>query len=970
MKSCIKTALLLMALLLPASAAAHDIEVDGIYYNIYGNEAAVTYEGDDYDSNPDRYSGEVSIPETVTYDGVTYAVTAIDPEAFFYCNYMTSVTIPGSVTRINLSAFLGCRGLKSITIPGSVTHIDRQAFAYCSNLTALAIPASVSYIGYRAFDGCTGFQSITVDSGNRWYDSREDCNALIETATNTLIAGCKNTIIPNTVTIIGDNAFDGLTDLTHITIPNSVTSIGHNAFHSCRALAEITIPSSVTSIGGCAFAYCSSLTSVNIPSSVTSIGFSPFAGCSGLTSITVESGNPNYDSREDCNAIIEKATKTLLAGCRNTTIPNSVIIIAGDAFALCTGLTSVTIPASVISIGSDAFYNCNDLMDVYCHITNPSSVLVEYHAFYSDNNNSDRTLHVPHGTLEAYRTDENWYPYFGQIVEMEPETGLKGDVNHDGEVSIADVNAIFDIILGGDGDFNAADINGDGEVTIADVNAIIDIILAGGSPSQVNHEYVDLGLPSGTLWATCNVGASSPEEYGDYFAWGETAPKNYYDWSTYKWCNGSENSLTKYCTRFDCGTVDNKTVLDPADDAAFANWGPAWRTPTKSQYGELQQKCTWVWKAVNGVGGYLVTGPNGNSIFLPPAGYRKGSSQVVSGRNCRYWTRELWSAGDPAYARGMEFRGGFGATRDEGCVVRPVLASQNDAYIDQGSLDLGGAVIGETCSGELSVVNCTEMPLTMTASTNAPFSFKQGDNSAPTITIVVPASSSVQLPVMFTATTLGQFDGNVTIQSPAFDGGQQVIPVHAFAYTAPNPEQDYVDLGLPSGTLWATRDVGADSPGEVGDAFAWGETEPKDYYYWNTYKWCDGTEDVMTKYCIDSHYGTVDNLSELEPQDDAATVNLGQAWCMPSLEQMQELINNCTFNMAYFNGAMVTLVIGPNGNTMYMPLDCQYWSRTLNKNYTDWACGMTIVSGSWSGQIVNVARCFDLQVRAVRVSQE
>ncbi|MBQ3363059.1 MAG: leucine-rich repeat protein [Muribaculaceae bacterium] len=680
MKSLIKTIFLLLALLLPATAAAHDIEVDGIYYNIYGNEAAVTYEGDDYDSNPNRYSGEVSIPETVTYDGVTYAVTAIDPEAFFYCNYMTSVTIPGSVTRINLSAFLGCRGLKSITIPGSVTHIDRQAFAYCSKLTALAIPASVSYIGYRAFDGCTGFQSITVDSGNRWYDSRDNCNALIETATNTLIAGCKNTIIPNTVTSIGDNAFDGLTDLTHITIPNSVTSIGHNAFHSCKNLTEITIPNSVTSIGGCAFASCSSLTSVTIPSSVTFIDSAPFVGCSGLTSIAVESGNPNYDSREDCNALIETTTNTLIAGCKNTIIPNTITFIGGYAFSLCAGLMSVTIPASVTSIGENAFYSCKDLMDVYCHITNPSSVMVEYHAFYSDNNNSDRTLHVPYGTLEAYRTDENWYPYFGQIVEMEPETDLKGDVNNDGEVNIADVNAAVDIILGGYGDFHAADVNGDGEVTIADINAIMDIILGGGSPSQDDHEYVDLGLPSGTLWATCNIGANSPEEYGDYFAWGETAPKGDFTWETYKWCNGSDRTMTKYCTKSSYGTIDNKTELEPEDDAACAYWGSSWRMPSQEQIDELMSHCSHQSTTLNGVNGMLVTGPNGNSIFLPSAGAIEGSTRMDAGLYGHYWSRTL----DPdsnRFANTLftipEAPGVYYGLRDHGFCVRPVRAPQN-----------------------------------------------------------------------------------------------------------------------------------------------------------------------------------------------------------------------------------------------------------------------------------------------------
>ena len=154
------------------------------------------------------------------------------------------------------------------------------------------------------------------------------------------------------------------------------------------------------------------------------------------------------------------------------------------------------------------------------------------------------------------------------------------------------------------------DVNGDGEVNIADVNAIINIIL---NPAPADdHEWVDLGLPSGTLWATCNVGASVPEQYGDYFAWGETTPKEYYDFSTYKWCNGTWNSLTKYCSDSFWGTVDNKRELDSEDDAASANWGSSWRMPSADQMKELCRSCTWQWIQRNGVNGQQVTGPNGS----------------------------------------------------------------------------------------------------------------------------------------------------------------------------------------------------------------------------------------------------------------------------------------------------------------------------------------------------------------------
>ena len=206
--------------------------------------------------------------------------------------------------------------------------------------------------------------SMVVVNGNPVYDSRDNCNAVIETATNTLIAGCQNTVIPNTVTSIGMGAFDNCYSLTSIVIPAGVTSIGSSAFSDCYSLTSITIPEGVTSIGDYAFDNCYSLTSITIPESVTSIGNKAFAGCSSLTTIVVESGNQKYDSRGNCNAIIETSTNTLISGCSVTVIPASVTSIGDYAFSGCMNLTSIDIPASVTSIGHSAFYSCSSLTSV------------------------------------------------------------------------------------------------------------------------------------------------------------------------------------------------------------------------------------------------------------------------------------------------------------------------------------------------------------------------------------------------------------------------------------------------------------------------------------------------------------------------------------------------------------------------------------------------------------------------------
>ncbi len=172
------------------------------------------------------------------------------------------------------------------------------------------------------------------------------------------------------------------------------------------------------------------------------------------------------------------------------------------------------------------------------------------------------------------------------------------------------------------------------------------------------YEWVDLGLPSGLKWATCNVGAYAPENYGTYYAWGETQPRSNYSWSYYKHCNGSSSKLTKYNTSSDYGTVDNKTTLELSDDAAHVNWGGTWRMPTYNEWDELKNNCTWKWTTQNGVNGYKVTSKtNGYSIFLPAAGYRNGASVYNVGSYGYYWSSSLDESG-PYYACGLFFNSG------------------------------------------------------------------------------------------------------------------------------------------------------------------------------------------------------------------------------------------------------------------------------------------------------------------------
>ena len=281
--------------------------------------------------------------------GAENDILDVDKEGNVFCinkSFQGKLSIPSTlkgtkVCGIKATAFYDCNALKSIVIPNTVTEIGWQAFTGCTGLTRIVIPDSVEYIDSYAFKGCTGLTSIVVSGGNKVYDSRDNCNAIINTKYNSLTAGCKNTMIPDSVTEICSGAFSGCTGLTSIVIPDSVTYIGAYAFSGCTGL-----------------------TSIVIPNSVTEINQSPFAGCTGLTRIVVSEENEVFDSRDNCNAIIKTATDELIAGCKNTMIPDSVTEIGYGSFRGCTGLTSIVIPDSVTAIHGGAFEGCTGLTSI------------------------------------------------------------------------------------------------------------------------------------------------------------------------------------------------------------------------------------------------------------------------------------------------------------------------------------------------------------------------------------------------------------------------------------------------------------------------------------------------------------------------------------------------------------------------------------------------------------------------------
>lgn len=340
----------------------------------------------------------VDIPESViqmgdsAFCGCIYMTSAIINSqiiadyAFDRCKSLNSLTIGSETTSIGKCAFRRSN-ITTLKIGDGVTTIDRNAFSSCKSLTSLEIGKNVTYIETGAFLNCNGLSSIVVNEGNKAYDSRNNCNAIIHTITNELVLGCQNTIIPNDIISIGDMAFYACSNLSSIFIPNGVTKIGQDAFADCISLPSINLPNKLSSIGkdafgGCiglnsiiipnsvefigddAFYGCTGLTSMIIPSNVKEIGYGIFTSCDGLTSIVVEEGNSSYDSRNNCNAIINSKTDELIAGCQKTIIPNDVKGIGKEAFYCCGGLTSANIPNGVTNIGDYAFFGCTGLTSV------------------------------------------------------------------------------------------------------------------------------------------------------------------------------------------------------------------------------------------------------------------------------------------------------------------------------------------------------------------------------------------------------------------------------------------------------------------------------------------------------------------------------------------------------------------------------------------------------------------------------
>lgn len=420
------------------------------------------------------------------------------------------------------------------------------------------------------------------------------------------------------------------------------------------------------------------------------------------------------------------------------------------------------------------------------------------------------------------------------FIESTTPSDLAGDLNADGKVDRQDINMLVNAYLLGANATNITDLDGDNSFSIADVAKLIGVINDYNSPMNSNgHPYVDLGLPSGTLWATCNVGASSPEESGGYYAWGEIEEKESYSWETYEWCDKTtpkvtNMSLTKYCDRGGYGTMDGKVSLEPEDDVANVKWGGDWHIPTEAEVLELINNCESEWTTVNDVSGMIFRGVNGNSIFIPAAGSKKNGN--LSTGEGEYWTSTLGNHSTTIpyfnfYKNKIELYEGelYNTQRYRGFTIRPVLSEYT------------------------------------------------------------PKVHQIKAPTSHNGRTL-------------------------------------VDLGLPSGALWSTYNLGASSPEGYGCYYSWGETSGS----------CEG------KSVFDMDHYPVDVTEQIEPGEhldrdhDAVSKKWGGEWRMPTLSELKELINKyyttCEWTSVNgVNGFRITSIVkGFEGKSIFLPAAGKY----------------------------------------------
>ena len=469
-------------------------------------------------------------------------------------------------------------------------------------------------------------------------------------------------------------------------------------------------------------------------------------------------------------------------------------------------------------------------------------------------------------------------------------------------------------------------------------------------------DLIDMGLS--VTWASCNIGASQPQEVGSFFAWGEVEQKSNYEWSNYELSNGTETSLKKYCLQSTYGIVDNRTKLEPSDDAAYVKSQGKKRMPTAAEWQDLKDKCVWTKIKYKDRDGYLVASPlTGKAIFIPCNGFKTGTN-YYNFYAPYYWTADLHlessqNAQKVSYINQWEIGGHY---RFEGLGVRPVSDSKDEPTIDVSPtiLQFGKVAVGTSATKTVTVTNTGSGTLTFhLVGSDDGFSF------TPTEEVSLTSGQSSDVSISFSPQGVSQVGSVLRVFSNA-SNGTQFIECEGEGVESLVPIPELVDMGL--SVLWASFNLGADSPSGRGKYYAWGETKAYgEEYPENTYNYEFTGSYIKTRYFpetyifgpnLSKYVESDDHRTQLEPQDDAAYVLLGEGWHIPTQAQWEELINNATWEQVSGGYLVTSTVPGYTGASILLPYTGnryensllnggygEYWSSTLS--YREFAVGLS-----------------------------
>ena len=959
---------------------------------------------------------KVTMPNTVTSIGntafsnctklatVTLSsnLTTISSNAF-YKSAITSITIPANVTSVGSSAFQGCTSLKTVKFNTTkITTLPENLFSGCTALTSINIPSGVTTIGGYLCYNCSSLPSITVPNTvtTIGIGAFEGCSAMTTATLSTaltaiprdLFYNCtklKTCAIPASVTTIGNSAFSDCSSLASVTIPANVTSIGeaafsdcssiqtvtfsgtkltaisNNLFNSCISLKSITIPNGVTSIGNYAFRWCSSITSVSYAnaSKITSLGSGAFSGCTGLTSINIP-------------ANVKTIPDDLYYGCTGLTtitIPSQVTSIGLEAFRNCNSVTKVTIPVGVTTIGNYAF-SISSLTDIHVSWTSSSAIPT----WNNLSNTSGVKLHIPCGTGSVYRAKTGWKNY-----------AIVGTTQY--KLTVSASNSAYGSVKIGSGTASGSVSQNtyceqEVQLTAVPKTGYHFTKWSGGStattnpltiymPSAAATYTANFAITNYTITAKTNNSSLGTVSGGGTYQEGKTAtltatPANCTS-AFVQWNDGNTNNPRSF-------TVTENKTLTAQFASLTGNCGANGNNLTWSL-----NRCTGVmtisgsgamkdWSAATDVP-WCNYGGNITSVVLP-----YGLTHI--GAYAFYGTA-ITKVDIPITVQSFGSFAFVYSGLQEICIPEGVTTLPNNLFHHGVSI---------TCTTPLKRIY---LPSTLTTIANQAI----GRHYLSTLTypasitslgssIYYSGTSPVQKDV-YASWPIGQIPQKpgVNFSNPPSKPNMHVPYGTKSAYGSKGWSQFYtivedvderaIDLGL--SIRWASCNIGATEPEENGNFYAWGDTLTRSSFTWGTYPYSGTTTNTMTKYCTRAVNGTVDNRSTLIAFDDAAYINWGETWRMPTWAEWNELITQCTWKDTTYNDVPVWQVTGPNGNSIYLPkvgyknstsvtAGCYYWSSTLNTTNSNDQCNraLYINAANRSGAMYGL-RYVGMPVRAV-----